>query len=86
MLVDVKCFASGCEVCQRVKDVNKHPQGLLQPLPIPTKKFDTVTMDFITGLPEHNGKNALMVCYDKLGKLTRLVSTWVGRINWQDPK
>ena len=34
-------------------------------------------MDFITGLPEHNGKNTLMVCSDKLGKLTRLVPTWV---------
>ena len=35
-------------------------------------------MDFITSLPEHNGKNALMVCCNKLGKLTRLVPTWVG--------
>ena len=35
-------------------------------------------MDFITGLPEGNGKNALMVCCNRLGKLTRLVSTWVG--------
>ena len=35
-------------------------------------------MDFITGLPEHNGKNALMVCCNKLGKLTRLAPTWVG--------
>ena len=34
-------------------------------------------MDFITSLPERNGKNALMVCCDKLGKLTRLVPTWV---------
>ena len=35
-------------------------------------------MDFITGLPKRNGKNALMVCCDKLGKLSRLVPTWVG--------
>ena len=35
-------------------------------------------MDFITGLPKHNGKNALMVCCDKLGKLSHLVPTWVG--------
>ena len=34
-------------------------------------------MDFITGLPKRNGKNALMVCCDKLGKLSRLVPTWV---------
>ena len=35
-------------------------------------------MDFITSLPERNGKNLLMVCCDKLGKLTHLVPTWVG--------
>ena len=35
-------------------------------------------MDSITGLPEHSGKNVLMVCCDKLRKLTRLVPTWVG--------
>ena len=34
-------------------------------------------MDFITSLPECNGKNALMMCCDKLGKLSRLVPTWV---------
>ena len=49
----------------------------MQPLPIPTEKFDIVTMDFITDLPECNGKNALMVCCNKLGKLSRSVPTWV---------
>ena len=76
--VDVKHFVSGCKVCQKVKDINQYPQGLLQPLPIPTKKFDTVAMNFNTSLPECNGKNALIVCCNKFGKLTRLVPTWVG--------
>ena len=52
--------------------------GLVATFTNPNQKFDTVTMDFITGLPERNGKNALMVCCDKLGKLTHLVPTWVG--------
>jgi len=43
-------------------------------------------MDFITGLPERNGKNALMVCYDKLGKLSRLVPTWVGENRLSAPE
>ena len=43
-------------------------------------------MDFITGLPEHNGKIALMVCCDKLGKLSRLVPTWVGENRLSAPK
>ena len=43
-------------------------------------------MDFITGLPKHNGKNALMVCCNKLGKLSRLVPTWVGENCLSAPK
>ena len=43
-------------------------------------------MDFITGLPKHNGKNALMVCCDKLGKLSRLVPTWVGENRLSAPE
>ena len=43
-------------------------------------------MDFITGLPKRNGKNALIVCCDKLGKLTRLVPTWVGKNHLAAPE
>ena len=43
-------------------------------------------MDFITGLPKRNGKNALMVCCDKLGKLSRLVPTWVGENRLSAPE
>ena len=43
-------------------------------------------MDFITGLPECNGKNALMVCCNKLGKLSRLVPTWVGENRLSAPE
>ena len=43
-------------------------------------------MDFITSLPEYNSKNTLMVCCNKLGKLTRLVPTWVGKNHLAAPK
>ena len=43
-------------------------------------------MDFITGWPNHNGKNALMVCCNKLGKLTCLVPTWVGENHLAAPE
>ena len=41
---------------------------------------------FITDLPECNGKNMLMVCCDKLGKLSRLVPTWVGENHLSAPE
>ena len=43
-------------------------------------------MDFITGLPERNVKNTLMVCCNKLGKLSRLVPTWVGENRLSAPE
>ena len=38
-------------------------------------------MDFITGLPDLNGFNALLVCVDKFGKLFRLFPCRAGE-NW----
>ena len=43
-------------------------------------------MDFITGLPESNSKNALMVCCNNLGKPTRPVPTWVGENHLAAPE
>ena len=75
---DVRKYVAGCSVCQRIKDVNLAPAGLLQPLPIPSDKFEYWTLDLITGLPEINSYNALLVCVDKFGKLCRLVPCKAG--------
>ena len=54
------------------------PAGLLQPLLVPSGKFEYCTLDFMTDLPEVNGYNALLVIMDKFGKLSRLVPCRVG--------
>ena len=41
-------------------------------------KFKYWTKDIITGLPEINGYNALIVCVDKFGKLYRLIPCRAG--------
>jgi hypothetical protein len=52
-----------------VKAEHRHPLGLLHPLPIPEKKWEVITMDFITGLPRTNKKHdSIMVVVDKLTK------------------
>ena len=47
MLKEIKEYVQSCDLCQRNKSSNQTPAGLLQLLPIPSKKFEQVTMDFI---------------------------------------
>ena len=42
--------------------------GLLQPLSIPSQRWEEVSMDFITGLPKSEGKSVIMVIVDRLTK------------------
>jgi hypothetical protein len=63
-----------CMECQMVKVEHRHPNGFLQPLPIPVWKLEVVTMDFITGLPK-NGKqhDSIMVVVEKLTKVAHFI-------------
>ena len=60
--------------CQRVKVEHRHPAGLLQPLAIPEWKWEVVTIDFITTLPQTNRQHdSVMVVVDKLTKAAHFV-------------
>jgi hypothetical protein len=47
-------YLARCIEFQQVKSKHRHPVGLLQPLPILEWKWETISMDFITGLPTSN--------------------------------
>ena len=50
------------------------PAGLLQPLPIPEKKWEVITMDFIIGLPRMNKQHdSIMVVVENLTKAAHFV-------------
>jgi hypothetical protein len=44
-------YVSECDTCREVKADYMKPGGLLQPLSIPSWKWDDISMDFIVGLP-----------------------------------
>jgi hypothetical protein len=67
---DVRQYVSTCVGCQANKASNQKPIGLMQPLPIPTRRWETVTMDLITHLPMSRQQNdAIIVFVDKLSKM-----------------
>ncbi|KAF8066152.1 hypothetical protein N665_1157s0002 [Sinapis alba] len=67
-------WVAQCATCQQVKVEHQVPGGLLQSLPIPQWKWDSISMDFITGLPTGPGRlnNTIWVIVDRLTKVTHL--------------
>ncbi|KAK8954559.1 hypothetical protein KSP39_PZI002898 [Platanthera zijinensis] len=68
MCRDIQQFVRQCEVCQSQKYETSSPAGLLVPLAISQQIWDTVSMDFIDGLPKSKGKSVILVVVDKLSK------------------
>jgi hypothetical protein len=74
MKKDVVDYIARCMECQRVKVEHRHPTGLLQPFPIPEKKWEVVTIDFITKFPRTTRKHdSIMVVVDKLTKVSHFI-------------
>jgi hypothetical protein len=71
---DVIKHVKECTTCQENKDEHTHPAGLLQPLPIPKHKWESISMDFITGLPRAQGEDCIFVVVDRLTKFAHFFS------------
>jgi hypothetical protein len=62
-----------CEACQRNKSSQKAPTGLLQPMPIPHRQWQSVGVDFVVSLPTtQTGYDAICVFVDRLTKMVHL--------------
>ena len=65
---DVLKYVNECPTCQQNKVEHTHPAGLLHPLPIAIQKWESISMDFITGLPKVFGKDCIFVVVDRITK------------------
>ena len=77
MFSDIDGYVCTCVSCQCTKPSPVKPSaGLLQPLHIPHGPWDSVSTDFVTGLPKTTaGHDAILVFVDRLTKYVHIVPT-----------
>lgn len=66
-------YIRNCETCQRIKPVRHAPYGYLKSLEIPQRRWESVSLDFITGLPISSSYDAILVVVDRLTKMAHFV-------------
>ncbi|GKE75377.1 putative reverse transcriptase domain-containing protein [Tanacetum coccineum] len=69
MKADIATYVRKCLTCARVKAEHQRPLGLLVQPNIPQWKWDNITMDFVTKLPNSSqGHDTIWVIVDRLTK------------------
>ncbi|GMF56434.1 unnamed protein product [Phytophthora fragariaefolia] len=70
----VRKYVRACEVCQRVKPV-PFSQAPLQSLPTPSECWQSISMDFIFGLPpDSKRRTGIVVFVDRFSKMVHLAA------------
>jgi len=69
----VKTYVNGCHTCARNKSPRHKQHGPLQPLPIPSQPWKSISMDAIIKLPLSNGYDSIQVFVDCLTKQAHFV-------------
>src|SRR4030043_916053 len=67
-------FVYACLVCQKSKIEHQKPLGVLQPLFVPEWKWDSISMDFVVGLPKSSKAfDSIWVIVDRLSKSAHFI-------------
>lgn len=70
---DARRFIAACTDCAQTKSSNTPPAGLLRPLPIPSRPWSHIALDFITGLPASLGNTVILTIIDRFSKTAHFV-------------
>ena len=74
MKMDIAKFVYACLTCQKSKVEHQKPSGLMQTMEISEWKWDSITMDFVTSLPNTaRGFDAIWVVVDRLTKSAHFI-------------
>jgi transposase InsO family protein len=66
-------YVRSCIQCQRNKVARHQPYGLLHPLELPYAPWQSLSMDFITDLPESESCDQLWVVIDRFTKMAHFI-------------
>ncbi|KAI5343301.1 hypothetical protein L3X38_011177 [Prunus dulcis] len=58
---------------QQDKTLQKQQGGLLEPLPVPTRPWESLSMDFIVSLPKSKGSGLILVVVDRFTKYATFI-------------
>ena len=76
MRTDVEDYVRHCDACQVNKARTKAYAGKLQPLSIPGRRWEHITMDLIVKLPKTDrGHDSILVFVDRLSKMVHIIPT-----------
>jgi hypothetical protein len=74
MKKEIAKYVFECDTCQRIKASHLKSAGTLQPLQIPSWKWDYISMDFTMGLPNTSRHHdSIWVIVDRLTKTTHFI-------------
>ncbi len=73
MARDVHDFVLACSVCATGKSSNRPPDGLLQPLPVPSRPWSHIALDFVTALPPSQGHTVVLTVVDRFSKAAHFI-------------
>jgi transposase InsO family protein len=66
-------YVRNCQVCARAKAPRHAPYGYLKSLEVPQRRWQSISMDFITGLPVSEGYDSILVVVDRLSKMAHFL-------------
>ena len=78
MAEDVQDYVRSCDTCQRDKTSRHRKYRLLEPLEIPYRPWSSISMDWITKLPESGGYTQIWVIVDRLTKMAHFIPLRTG--------
>ena len=74
---EIAKYVSECDTCQRVKANHLKVAGTLQPLPIPSRKWEDISMDFILRLLNTSQRHdSIWVIVDRLTKTAHFIPVY----------